>query len=545
MFQQIWQSIRRMTIRTMVGGTVVVGTLEYTTQLPSQGRASPFYHTLTDDYGTPLVRTLLSAEYAHHVAMMICHYNMSPWYHPSAIEQQLHVSTNLCGLPLANPIGLAAGFDKDGQCIIPLANMGFGIVEIGSVTLQPQPGNPTPRLFRLKEDEGIINRYGFNSVGADTVEQNLKEFRIAQSQGQSQTSSSSSSPPISSSLSWFHTIYRFVYGTSNPANHVLVGVNLGKNKHSTNPIDDYQQLIRQLGPYADYLVLNLSSPNTPGLRDMQTQWDDLRTLLQTCQATRDQVLRDHPDERRFPNVLPILVKLAPDLSLDELQTIAQLFLSVKIDGMILTNTTIQRPPGLISQNKTQEGGLSGRPIRDMSTEVIRTMYRLTDGQIPIIGVGGISDGYDAYQKIQAGASCVQIYTSMIYQGPGLVSKIRHQLAQLMRQHGQRSIDDVIGIEHEEIYTAKQQEQLQQRLEREQGQQKRLSSSLQASTESDGIISYSSTFGQQQQKEQQQALDSFTNHNRQEELREESKPFILVEEGGGKLIMDQEDDENGE
>jgi len=282
-------------------------------------------------------------------------------------------------------------------------------------------------MFRLVEDEGIINRYGFNSVGADAVEDNLKAYRQTQKEQEQN-----------------RTIFQnWLYGSPPQG---LLGINLGKNKSSTTPIQDYQALIRQLGPYADYLVINVSSPNTPGLRDLQES-SSLEALLKGCQRARDK-LQMQP---------PLLVKLAPDLTDDELREIADVLLRLKIDGIILTNTTIQRPSSLMSSNKEETGGLSGRPLQQRSTECIRNLYKWTNGRIPIIGVGGIFEGKDVHEKLRAGASLVQVYSGMVYKGPGMVSKLRHELANLMLQNGQRKLQEVVGIDHDDLYWKKQQD----------------------------------------------------------------------------------------
>jgi dihydroorotate dehydrogenase len=412
------RSLRRTTIRTIVGGVVVVGTLEVTTQLPSQGRSSATYHALADRVGTPLLRYISNPEQAHHLAIQLLKDmpQFAPKHRPSSVEQQLNVSTTIGSLKIPNPIGLAAGFDKDGEVIQPLMDLGFGLVEIGSVTLEPQPGNPSPRMFRLLQDDAIINRYGFNSQGMDYVKTQLQSFR---SQSDSTTGRS------------------------------VLGVNLGKNKTSTTPLEDYQTLIRELGPYADYLVINVSSPNTPGLRDLQST-ESLEYLLKGCHEARQQL---STSTNQPPP--PLLVKLSPDLADDELQEIATILLQLKqsgmVDGIIVSNTTTSRPQGLQSPHRQETGGLSGRPLRARSTECIRLLYAATQGQLPIIGVGGIFNVHDVYEKLLAGASVVQIYTSLVYQGPGLVSQLRHDLAQLIKDNGFRSIDQVIGLDHEELY----------------------------------------------------------------------------------------------
>jgi dihydroorotate dehydrogenase len=226
-----------------------------------------------------------------------------------------------------------------------------------------------------------------------------------------------------------------------------LGVNLGKNKDG-DEIHDYRCGIQQLGPYADYLVINVSSPNTPGLRDLQHA-DALRVVLNACVAERNAL--DKP--------VPLLVKLAPDLSDKELAEIAQAVMECGVDGIVVCNTTMSRPSHLSSPHKHETGGLSGAPLRDISTECIRKLYSLTGGNVPIIGVGGIANGRDAYEKLKAGASLIQIYSMMVYEGPGVVSRIRKELAQLMVENGQGRLEVVVGMDHDDLYWKKREERL--------------------------------------------------------------------------------------
>jgi len=282
------------------------------------------------------------------------------------------------GLTFPNPVGIAAGYDKDGQAFRGLSALGAGHVEIGTVTPIAQAGNPRPRIFRLPEDEALINRMGFPGRGMDAV-------------------------------------LRHVTG---PRPHNLVlGVNIGKNKDTPNPeaVDDYLALLRGFASEADYIAINVSSPNTVGLRDLQGG-EALRALLSVCIKERDQL------RARLDKPLPLLVKLAPDLDDQELDGALDALLESGIDGVIASNTTVERP-GLRSPKKGESGGLSGRPLSAMSTEMIEKISRRTDGSLPIIGVGGIMSPDDAKQKFQAGASLVQVYTGLVYRGPGLIRKI--------------------------------------------------------------------------------------------------------------------------
>jgi dihydroorotate dehydrogenase len=234
---------------------------------------------------------------------------------------------------------------------------------------------------------------------------------------------------------------------STPLSTGLLGVNLGKNKTSEDEIGDYRHGIQQLGPYSDYLVINVSSPNTPGLRDLQRP-EALKELLAAAVEARD----------ALPKPVPLLVKLAPDLTDDEMRDIATTVVDCGIDGLVVCNTTNTRPESVLSKESLEMGGLSGEPLKDRSTECIRILYKATDGNLPIIGVGGVGSGQDAYEKLRAGASLIQIYSMMVYEGPGVVTRIRHELAELMRQNGHRHLSDIVGLDHDDIYWRKREEQ---------------------------------------------------------------------------------------
>lgn len=280
------------------------------------------------------------------------------------------------GLKFKNPVGLAAGLDKDAKLYKELSGLGFGFIEIGTLTPKPQEGNPKKRLFRLREDSAIINRMGFNNGGVAAAVERLKK---------------------------------------NPKgkNHVLIGGNIGKNKVTSNDdaVGDYVTCYESLYDYVDYFVVNVSSPNTPNLRELQDK-EPLTKLLQT--------LQDRNNAK--PKAKPILLKIAPDLTDDQLLDIIDIVKVTKIAGVIATNTTISRD-GLISENKTEMGGLSGKPLSKRSTEVIRFLSEKSNKAFPIIGVGGIHSADDAMEKLEAGASLVQLYTGFIYEGPGLIKAI--------------------------------------------------------------------------------------------------------------------------
>ena len=278
----------------------------------------------------------------------------------------------LFGLTFPNPVGLAAGFDKDAKLYQELSNFGFGFIEIGTLTPKPQPGNPKKRLFRLPEDNGLINRMGFNNQGVVEAIERLKKN-----------------------------------------NGVLIGGNIGKNKITPNDeaVSDYVECFEALFPHVDYFVVNVSSPNTPNLRALQDK-EPLQHLLQT--------LKDLNLKRNSPK--PILLKIAPDLIDDQLLDIIDIVTTVKIDGVIASNTTLSRE-GLISSNKSEMGGLSGKPVAERSTEVIRFLHKKSNNAFPIIGVGGIHSSEDAINKLNAGASLIQLYTGFVYEGPGVIKKI--------------------------------------------------------------------------------------------------------------------------
>lgn len=315
----------------------------------------------------------------------------------SALEQHVF------GLKFDNPIGMAAGFDKNAEVIVPILKMGFGFTEAGTVTPRPQSGNPRPRIFRDPKSGSVINRMGFPNAGVRVFKPNLDKAR---------------SDPLR-------------------PDDGIIGVNIGMNKGQANPVEDYRALIQELAQQADYLTVNISSPNTPGLRDLQDK-DVLKELLEKLMKTLRRTCGDFPT--------PLLVKLAPDLSEQQQEELAQTLLDSQASGVILTNTTLDRPAFLPEKFRAQPGGLSGAPLRDKSTEVIRNFYRFTKGKLPIIGVGGISKPEHAYEKIRAGASLVQLYSGMIYEGPEIANNINKGLLDLLDRDGFRSITEAIGVD---------------------------------------------------------------------------------------------------
>ena len=317
---------------------------------------------------------------------------------PAAEPDDPILASRLWGLDIPNPVGLAPGFDKHAEAIEGCLALGFGAVEIGTVTPRPQAGNPKPRMFRLVADEAVINRYGFNSEG-------LEAYRE-----------------------------RFA---SRPRGRGLVGANVGKNKETADELIDFVAGIEATAPLADYLVINVSSPNTPGLRDLQGR-QSMERLIRACQEARGRARRATPP--------PLLVKLAPDLDEAGLADAAEVALATGLDGLIMGNTTISRPNSLRDPRKGEAGGLSGRPLRELALAKLGELHRLTGGRIPLVGVGGIASGADAYARIRAGASLVQLYSALVYEGPGLPTRIKRDLAALLRRDGFGSVAEAVGAD---------------------------------------------------------------------------------------------------
>lgn len=338
------------------------------------------------------------------------------------LEDNPLLRSQLFDKTLNNPIGLAAGFDKDGRIHPALFALGFGFVEIGTVTPRPQEGNPRPRLFRLKEDHAVINRMGFNNQGA---------WKMAERLVANTLKIKSADADI------------FELSEDYPANIAsgMLGINIGKNKDTSleKATDDYVSALSTLHPFAEYFTLNISSPNTEDLRNLQEK-EALRILLDSVCARRDELDRNHSRNT------PLLVKLAPDLDGDALENSVHVIQEFSIQGVIATNTTVERPE-LKSKNRTETGGLSGKPLQKRSTAMIRTLFAELGADIPIIGVGGIFNGADAYEKIRAGAAAVQIYTALIYEGPGLVRKVKEELANLLESDGYKSVSEAVGADH--------------------------------------------------------------------------------------------------
>ena len=338
------------------------------------------------------------------------------------LDENPLLRTQLFDKTLNNPIGLAAGFDKDGRIHPALFALGFGFVEIGTVTPRPQEGNPRPRLFRLKEDHAVINRMGFNNQGA---------WKMAERLVANTLKIKSADADI------------FELSEDYPANIAsgILGINIGKNKDTSleKATDDYVSALSTLHPFAEYFTLNISSPNTEDLRNLQEK-EALRILLDSVCARRDKLDRNHSRNT------PLLVKLSPDLDEEALGNTIRVIQEFSIQGVIASNTTVERPQ-LKSRYRTETGGLSGKPLQKRSTAMIRTLFAELGTDIPIIGVGGIFNGTDAYEKIKAGATAVQIYTALIYEGPGLVRKVKAELANLLERDGYKSVSEAVGADH--------------------------------------------------------------------------------------------------
>jgi dihydroorotate dehydrogenase len=301
------------------------------------------------------------------------------------------------GRRFSNPIGLAAGFDKNAVAVAALMRLGFGFVETGTVTPRPQPGNPRPRLFRLDADAAVINRMGFNNAGLDAYLARL---------------------------------------AARPHGPVVLGANVGINKDGAEPDRHYPALVAAVAPHADYAVINVSSPNTPGLRDLQGE-AQLRSILRAVMT-------------QVPNQPPLLVKIAPDLTRDGLAAIVETCVTEGVQGLIVSNTTVSRPSGLLSPFAREAGGLSGAPLFRPSTAMLARAFLLARGRLALIGVGGVATGQDALTKIRAGASLVQIYTAFAYSGPALIPRVKRELAFALRAAGFASIKDAVGSDAERL-----------------------------------------------------------------------------------------------
>ncbi|MEQ8746714.1 quinone-dependent dihydroorotate dehydrogenase [Pyruvatibacter sp.] len=356
---------------------------------------------LLADLGARALR-MLPAEMAHTLAVRALALGLGP-RDTSAHDPVL--ASKVMGLEFTNPLGVAAGFDKDARAPDALIKLGFGFAEVGTVTPLAQPGNPKPRMFRLVDDKAVINRLGFNNQGLDAFCQRLDARRA-----------------------------HVRVSTAG-----IVGANIGANKDSANRIADYVTGVERVGPLVSYVTVNISSPNTPGLRDLQAH-DALQELTQRVAEARDGVVG------RTGHKLPLVLKIAPDLAPEDIVDAVEIACKNSFDGMIVSNTTIARTTSLKSPHKDETGGLSGAPLLHPSTDALRLAAYANKGRLALIGAGGVASGADAYMKIRAGASLVQLYTAFGYEGPSLIPRIRHELADLLRRDGFATVSDAVGTD---------------------------------------------------------------------------------------------------
>lgn len=335
---------------------------------------------------------MLDAERAHGLALAAL--KIAPPRRPVAPGGPL--ATRVAGIDFPSPLGMAAGFDKDAEVPDALLGLGFGFAEVGSITPLPQAGNPRPRLFRLTEDRAVINRMGFNNQGGEAAAMRLRAR---------------------------------VNGRAGPR---IVGINVGANKDAVDRVADYAAMTRLMAPIASYLAVNISSPNTPGLRALQDE-SALTGLL------------DAVFEARGPSGPPVFLKVAPDLERADIDAIARIAIDKRLGALIVSNTTITRPP-LLSRHAGEAGGLSGEPLRELALQRLRDFRTATGGQVPLVGVGGIASAEDAWRRIRAGASLVQLYSALVYEGPGLIRRINRGLVKRMKRDGFASIAEAVGTE---------------------------------------------------------------------------------------------------
>jgi dihydroorotate dehydrogenase len=349
----------------------------------------------------PLAKPILhamDAEVAHGLTIKSL---KCPMMACKAPRSDIHLNQNIWKINFPSPVGLAAGFDKNGEAIDAMFGLGFGFVEVGTVTPLPQGGNERPRIFRDSGSRSVINRMGFPNLGALALDDRIIKFREKAKNKEG-----------------------------------ILGVNIGKNKDTEDAASDYLELIDRYAGIADYLTVNISSPNTPGLRDLQEP-ENLKPFLQQLVAKRDEMEGIKT---------PLLVKLAPDLEAHDILAIAEVIKETKIDGLILTNTTKARPESLPQEFRSLQGGLSGPHLKEQSKVIISAFYRVTEGQVPIIGVGGVDSAQDAYAKIRSGASLVQLYTALVYHGPQLVKDINQGLLALAQKDGFNTISEAVGAD---------------------------------------------------------------------------------------------------
>ena len=334
-----------------------------------------------------------SPEVAHSLAIKALKLNNIPYSKP---KDNHILETTFCEKKLSSPIGVAAGFDKNAEVYNPLFNLGFGFVEVGTITPKPQFGNPKPRVFRLEEDEALINRLGFNNSGSEQISKRIKENN----------------------------------------KKGFLGINIGPNKDSTNRIDDYLICFRKFYNLADYITINISSPNTENLRDFHNQ-DELNSLIDKLKN----------EKKKLNSNIPLAIKVSPDLNDDQINEVSKIIMEQEIEIIIVSNTTDKNRENLKNINKLEKGGLSGKPIEKISNEAISKFYKILKDKTKIIGVGGVSNGQDAFQKIISGATLVQLYTGMVYRGPRIASKISKELIDLLKNKGFKNVSEAIGTKN--------------------------------------------------------------------------------------------------
>ncbi len=334
-----------------------------------------------------------SPEVAHSLAIKALKLNNIPYSKP---KDNHILETTFCEKKLSSPIGVAAGFDKNAEVYNPLFNLGFGFVEVGTITPKPQFGNPKPRVFRLEEDEALINRLGFNNSGSEQISKRIKENN----------------------------------------KKGFLGINIGPNKDSTNRIDDYLICFRKFYNLADYITINISSPNTENLRDFHNQ-DELNSLIDKLKN----------EKKNLNSNIPLAIKVSPDLNDDQINGVSKIIMEQEIGIIIVSNTTDKNRENLKNINKLEKGGLSGKPIEKISNEAISKFYKILKDKTKIIGVGGVSNGQDAFEKITSGATLVQLYTGMVYRGPRIASKISKELIDLLKNKGFKNVSEAIGTKN--------------------------------------------------------------------------------------------------
>ena len=334
-----------------------------------------------------------SPEVAHSLAIKALKLNNIPYSKP---KDNHILETTFCEKKLSSPIGVAAGFDKNAEVYNPLFNLGFGFVEVGTITPKPQFGNPKPRVFRLEEDEALINRLGFNNSGSEQISKTIKENN----------------------------------------KKGFLGINIGPNKDSTNRIDDYLICFRKFYNLADYITINISSPNTENLRDFHNQ-DELNSLIDKLKN----------EKKKLNSNIPLAIKVSPDLNDNQINEVSKIIMEQEIGIIIVSNTTDKNRENLKNINKLEKGGLSGKPIEKISNEAISKFYKILKDKTKIIGVGGVSNGQDAFEKITSGATLVQLYTGMVYRGPRIASKISKELIDLLKNKGFKNVSEAIGTKN--------------------------------------------------------------------------------------------------